>query len=80
MTDEKKKPALRYCRYCAGEAVLYTRDGRNFEGMPGYIATVRCQRCLVSITAFSSSRRAAEIIVRDRWNGNGSADRTGRSV
>lgn len=73
MTDEKKKPALRYCRYCAGEAVIYTRDGRNFEGMPGFIATVRCQRCLVSITAFSSSRKAAEIIVRDRWNGKSAA-------
>lgn len=67
--DVAPEQELGDCKYCGGKAYIYSRDGRNFEGVPGYIATVKCARCLISIFAFSTSRKKAEIIARDRWNG-----------
>ena len=60
---------LRKCRYCGGDAMMFCRDGRNFEGIPGFIATAKCKRCMVTVSGFASCRRRAEIVARDRWNG-----------
>lgn len=63
-----KKTELEPCKYCGGEAVIFVTDGRNFEGAPGFVATSKCRRCLMSTTAFSSDRKYAIRIVTDRWN------------
>lgn len=66
--DEAKKTELEPCKYCGGEAVIFVTDGRNFEGAPGFVATAKCRRCLMSTTAFSADKKYALRIVADRWN------------
>ena len=65
---EKALPeVLRNCRYCEGLPVLHVRKDRNSDGEKGYIATVRCKCCGVSVFAFGTDERSAKVMARHYW-------------
>lgn len=65
---EKSLPEkLRPCRYCGSEAREYVRDGRNFRGDEGFVATVRCKGCNTSVMAFGQSERSALVMAKSYW-------------
>lgn len=57
----RQEQELRECRYCVHE-------GRNFEGVKGFIATVQCRECGISVNAFASDEKGAKIQAVARWN------------
>ena len=65
----------RRCHYCGHEPREYVRadvnfDGArdvNFDGARGFVATVRCTGCGISVFAFGSDIRSALIMARSYW-------------
>ena len=65
---EKSLPeTLRKCRYCGERPDVYIRADRNYAGTKGFISTVRCPGCYVSVFAFGLDRRSAEIMSKCYW-------------
>lgn len=65
---EKSLPqTLRKCRYCGEGAEEYVRADRNYDGTRGYIATVRCTGCGVSVFAFGLDIRLALVMAKSYW-------------
>ena len=47
--------------------VEYVRADVNFDGASGFVATVRCTGCGISVFAFGSDIRSALIMARSYW-------------
>lgn len=65
---EKSLPEkFRLCRYCGSEAREFVRADRNFRGDEGFIATVKCTGCGVSVFAFGPDIRSALVMAKSYW-------------
>lgn len=66
-TEKSLPEEMRKCRYCRGDPVLYTRRDRSYEGIEGFVATVRCKCCGTLVFAFGLTKRAAKVMARSYW-------------
>lgn len=65
---EKTLPQkLRVCRYCGAEAKVRVSTGRNFNGDMGFVGTVKCTGCYISVSAFGEDARSASVMARSYW-------------
>ena len=65
---EKTLPEiLRKCRYCGESPEVYTRADRNYDGTEGFVSTVKCSGCGVSVFAFGLDERRALVMSRCYW-------------
>lgn len=57
----------RRCHYCGHDPREYVRADVNFDGANGFVATVRCTGCGISVFAFGPDIRSALIMARSYW-------------
>lgn len=57
----------RRCHYCGHEPREYVRADVNFDGASGFVATMRCTGCGISVFAFGSDIRSALIMAKSYW-------------
>lgn len=58
---------LKKCRYCGGTPAQHTREDINVIGIKGFVSTIRCPNCLVSVSAFGGYPKSAEIQAKSYW-------------
>lgn len=57
----------RRCHYCGQEAREYVRADSNFSGDKGFVATIRCTGCGISVFAFGLDIRSALVMAKSYW-------------
>ena len=65
---EKTLPQkLRACRYCGADPQVRVSTGRSFNGDMGFVGTVKCTGCYISVSAFEESARGASVMASSYW-------------